>query len=204
LSRPAGLGAVGAAHGALVLGRRVRVLARTLAPLLPPGPLADVGCGNGAVAASIAALRPDVLPEGFDVLVRPGCAIPVRAFDGRRLSLADGAAAAALLVDVLHHASEPVALLAECARVAPVVLVKDHLARGFLDERTLALMDWVGNRPHGVVLPYRYFSPAAWEAAVAAAGLREERREPVPGLYPFPFSALFGRELHFVARLTRR
>jgi SAM-dependent methyltransferase len=198
------LGAVGAAHGRIVLGRRVSVLSRALAPLIPPGPLADVGCGSGDVAAAIGRLRPDVTPEGFDVLVRPGCAVPVRAFDGRRLPLADGAASAALLVDVLHHASDPVALLAECARVAPVVLVKDHLARGVLDEKVLAFMDWVGNRPHGVVLPYRYFSPASWEAAVAAAGLREERREAVPGLYPFPFSALFGRDLHFVARLARR
>lgn len=201
---PAGLEAVGAAHSALVFGRRVRVLAGALAPLLPPGRLVDVGCGSGALAAAVGALRPDAAPEGFDVLLRPGCAIPVRPFDGRRLPLRDGAAAVALLVDVLHHAEDPVALLAECARVAPVVVVKDHLARGPLDERTLAFMDWVGNRPHGVVLPYRYFSPASWEAAVGAAGLREERREAVPGLYPFPFSALFGRGLHFVARLARR
>lgn len=201
---PAGLGTLGAAHSALVFGRRVRVLAGALAPLLPPGRLVDVGCGGGAVAAAVASLRPGVVPEGFDVLLRPGCAIPARAFDGRRLPLADGAADAALLVDVLHHADDAAALLAECARVAPVVVVKDHFARGVLDERTLAFMDWVGNRPHGVVLPYRYFSPASWEGAVASAGLREERRADVPGLYPFPFSALFGRGLHFVARLGRR
>lgn len=203
MSSPAGLGAVAAAHGTLVFARRVRVLSGALAPLLPPGLLADVGCGSGTVSAAIAALRPDVIPEGFDVLLRPGCAIPARAFDGRRFPLPDGAAASALLVDVLHHAEDPVALLAECARVARVVVVKDHLSRSLFDERTLAFMDWVGNRPHGVVLPYRYFSPASWAGAVAAAGLREEQRVPVPGLYPFPFSALFGRDLHFVARLAR-
>jgi SAM-dependent methyltransferase len=203
MTSPAGLGAVSAAHGTLVFARRVRVLSGVLAPLLPPGLLADVGCGSGAVSAAIAALRSDVTPEGFDVLVRPGCAIPVRGFDGRRLPLPDDAAGAALLVDVLHHAEDPVGLLAECARAARVVVVKDHLARGPGDERVLAFMDWVGNRPHGVLLPYHYFSPASWAAAVAAAGLREELRAPVPGLYPFPFSALFGRGLHFVARLAR-
>lgn len=199
-----GLAAVGAAHGALVFGRRVRVLSRAIAPLLPPGRLVDVGCGSGEIAAAVAALRPDVAPEGFDVLLREGCAVPSRAFDGRRLPLGDGAADAALLVDVLHHADDAAALLAECARVAPVVVVKDHLSRSALDERTLAFMDWVGNRPHGVVLPYRYFSPASWERAVATAGLAEASRSAVPGLYPFPFSALFGRGLHFVARLERR
>jgi len=198
-----GLGALGAAHGALVFGRRVRVLAGVLAPLLPAGRLIDVGCGDGSVSAAISALRPDVRAEGLDVLLRPSCAIPVHAFDGRRLPLADGEADAALLIDVLHHADDPVALLAECARAARVVVVKDHLSRSRLDERVLAFMDWVGNRPHGVVLPYAYFSPGSWERAVAEAGLREERRGDVPSLYPFPFSALFGRDLHFVSRLVR-
>ncbi len=198
-----GLGAVGTAHGALVFGRRVRVLAGALAPLLPAGRLVDVGCGDGSVSAAISALRTDVRPEGLDVLLRSPCAIPARPFDGRRLPLADGEGDAALLVDVLHHADDPVALLAECARAAPVVVVKDHFSRSRLDGRVLAFMDWVGNRPHGVALPYSYFSPESWGRAVEAAGLREERREAVPGLYPFPFSALFGRGLHFVSRLAR-
>jgi hypothetical protein len=65
-------------------------------------------------------------------------------------------------------------------------------------------MDWVGNRPHGVVLPYRFFSPDAWAGAVAAAGLVERSRSGVPGLYPFPFSLAFGRPgVQFVARLER-
>lgn len=204
MRKPVGLEAVGAAHESLVFGRRVRVLARTLAPLVAGGALLDVGCGSGHVGAAIAALRPDVSPQGFDVLARPGCAIPVRAFDGRRLPVEDGAGETVLLVDVLHHAGDPVALLVECARAARVVVVKDHFCRSAFDRRVLAFMDWVGNRPHGVVLPYAYFSPAAWGEAVAAAGLREERQAGVPGLYPFPFSALFGRGLHFVARLARR
>lgn len=199
-----GLRAVGSAHGALVSGRRVRVLVRAIVPHLPPGRLLDVGCGDGAVAAAIRAVRPDVTPVGLDVLPRPTCRGEVAAFDGSRLPVADGSAEAAVLVDVLHHAADPVALLAECARAARVVVVKDHLSRSALDERVLAFMDWVGNRPHGVALPYTYFSPASWGRGVAAAGLSERAREALRGLYPFPFSLLFGRGLHFVARLERR
>ena len=198
------LPAVGRLHGHVVFGRRVRVLAREIALLLPPGRVADVGCGSGSITAAVRQARPDVLPEGFDVLVRPGTAIPVRRFDGRRLPVGDGEAAAALVVDVLHHAADPAALLAECARVAPVVVVKDHMASSRRDERLLAFMDWVGNRPHGVVLPYSYFRPASWEDACRRAGLVETARGDVSDLYPWPFSLAFGGGLHFLARLERR
>jgi SAM-dependent methyltransferase len=197
------LQAMRALHDRAVFGRRVRVLAGTIAPLLPPGRLLDVGCGSGTIARALAELRPDVAPEGFDVFVRKETEVPVTAFDGRRLPLADDAGAAVTLVDVLHHAEDPVALLHECARVAPVVVVKDHLSKGAWDERVLAFMDWVGNRPHGVVLPFHFFTPESWSAALAAAGLREVVSGGVSGLYPFPFSLAFGGHRQFVARLER-
>ena len=70
---------IGRVHGKAVFGRRVQVLAREIARLLPAGRLADVGCGSGSIAEAVRAARPDVSPEGFDVLVRPGASIPVRA-----------------------------------------------------------------------------------------------------------------------------
>ena len=36
---------------------------------------------------------------------------------------------------------------------------------------------------------------------LSEAGLSETGRERVPGLYPFPFSLLFGGRLQFIARL---
>ncbi|RPI58788.1 MAG: methyltransferase domain-containing protein, partial [Lysobacterales bacterium] len=51
-------------------------------------------------------------------------------FDGRTIPFADGEFDVALLCDVLHHAPEDAAqLLAEAARVARHVLVKDHFTR---------------------------------------------------------------------------
>jgi SAM-dependent methyltransferase len=202
LSAP--LESVGRAHARLVFSRRVRVLAREAARLLPAGRVLDVGSGSGDVARAVTELRDDVRPEGFDVLVRPGAAIPVRSFDGRRLPVGDGDADAALLVDVLHHVEDPAALLRECARAARVVVVKDHLAEGPAGRATLRFMDWVGNRPHGVVLRYAYFSARTWEETLAAAGLRASAAGDVSDLYPFPFSLVFGGDLHFIARLERR
>lgn len=190
-------------HDRLVFGRRARVLAREIACLVPTGRLVDVGCGSGEIARAVAGQREDVAPEGFDVLVRPRTAIPVTRFDGRRLPLADGAADGALLVDVLHHASDPTTLLAECARVARVVVVKDHLSSSARDGKVLAFMDWVGNRPHGVRLPYRFFTPESWASAVASCRLRETAHGNVADLYPWPFSRFFGGRLQFVIRLER-
>ena len=62
-----------------------------------------------------------------------------------------------MFCDVLHHAEEPVEIIREAVRVARhCVVIKDHLVQGLFARRTLRLMDFVGNAPHGIVLPYNY------------------------------------------------
>lgn len=188
-------------HGSLVYGRRVRVLAEVLAPLLPPGRTLDVGSGDGLLARALADRRRDVEVEGVDVLVRPETHIRVREFDGRTLPFADGSYDAALLVDVLHHTSDPEGLLREAARVARTcVVLKDHVLEGALALPTLRLMDRVGNARHGVALPYRYLRPEEWEGVFARLGM-EPMRAAAFRLYPPPLTWLFDRSLHFAARL---
>jgi hypothetical protein len=65
-------------------------------------------------------------------------------------------------------------------------------------------MDWVGNRAHGVPLPYRYLSPAKWSELFARSGLDTDLIVTRLGLYPLPFGWLFDRSLHFLARLSKR
>jgi SAM-dependent methyltransferase len=136
------------------------------------------------------------------VLVRPTTAIPVEHFDGSRRPDADGSVDVVMLVDVLHHAADPMVLLREARRVARRSLViKDHTRDGLLARPILQLMDWVGNAHHGVVLPYTYWSRREWHSAFAAVNARVEQWRPALGLYPFPASLLFDRSLHFVAVL---
>lgn len=190
-------------HERAVYGRRIRVLARHIAELLPRGAsVLDVGSGDGVLARHVAQLRPDVSIRGVDVLVRPETHIPVDAFDGTTLPCADGAHDAVMLVDVLHHASDQARLLSECARAARrAVLIKDHVLHGVLARRTLAFMDWVGNARHGVALPYAYWTEQEWQAGLRAAGLRVQERRNRLGLYPWPASLVFERGLHFIALL---
>jgi len=189
-----------------VYGRRIRVLARHLAELLPrDASVLDVGSGDGLLASRIMAARPDVRISGADVLARPHSHIPVQLFDGVRLPFADRSFDVVMLVDVLHHASAQDALLREVARVARRgVLIKDHVLAGPLAWRTLAFMDWVGNARHGVALPYAYWTAERWREGFARAGLRESARRESLGLYPWPASLVFERRLHFIALLEPR
>lgn len=190
-------------HHHLVLDRRVRVLAKHLAEAIPPNAsLLDVGAGDGRLAEALQLLRPDLRLRGVDVLVRPATAIPVDYFDGKRIPFANGELDVVMLVDVLHHTDDPLGLLREARRVARVaVVIKDHDADGLLARPTLRFMDDVGNRRHGVRLPYNYWTRAQWDRAFADLALRRAHFRDRLGLYPWPASALFDRRLHFVARL---
>lgn len=190
-------------HGKAVFDRRIEVLTRTLADFIPANArVLDIGCGSGALAKRIMALRPDVTIEGIDVLVRPGTEIPVTEFDGDTIPWPDGHFDIALFVDVLHHTEAPARLLAEAKRVSKGgIVIKDHFREGVLADATLRFMDWVGNAQHGVVLPYNYLSDGEWRGIWSKLGLKVERLTDKVGLYPAPFSWLFDRRLHFVARL---
>ena len=191
-------------HGGLVHPRRVRVLAGHIAPLFPPNArVLDVGCGDGALAAALLDLRRDLTLSGLDVKARPAARIPVTAFDGRTIPHAAASFDVTLLVDVLHHTDDPRVLLREARRVARAVVLKDHLLNGWLAGPTLRAMDWAGNAPHGVALPYNYWTEAQWREAFAALGLRATWRETDLRLYPRPLDWLCGRGLHFLARLER-
>lgn len=192
----------GALHQKLVYGRRVRVLSAHLAGMIPPNArVLDVGCGDGTIDRVILDRRPDVSIEGVDVLVRPQTQIPVHTFDGSTLPFPSASFDLVMFVDVLHHTTDPRVLLREAVRVGGAVLIKDHVREGFLAGPTLRFMDWVGNAHHGVALPYNYWSESQWNAAFGDLHWKiEETRKP-DDLYPAPASWLFGRNLHFIARL---
>jgi SAM-dependent methyltransferase len=190
-------------HSGYVHTRRVSVLAGHIARLLAENAsVLDVGCGDGLLATAISGLRPDVAIEGIDVMIRPGTHVPVTTFDGVRIPFADGAFDVVTFVDVLHHTDDPTVLLKEAARVARrAVIVKDHLLNGFLAGPTLRYMDRVGNVKHGVVLPFNYWPRAKWREVIQSLGLTASVWDERLRIYPWPADWLFGRSMHFVARL---
>jgi len=193
-------------HHALVFGRRARVLANALTPLIPAEArsLLDIGCGDGTIANLIAERRPELAVEGVEVIPRPSCRVPCRAFDGAKLPFPDRSFDVCLFVDVLHHTTDVKQLLREAARVSRTcVVLKDHLSESAFDHATLRAMDWIGNRPHGVTLTYSYQSLGQWREHFSACSLRASQLSTALPIYPFPFSQLFGRKLHFVGQLAK-
>jgi SAM-dependent methyltransferase len=197
---------VGSAHGTLVFSRRAHVLGSAIRELLPHGAsVLDIGTGDGTIAAYWKSERPDLSVEGVDVLVRPDAKIPVAWFDGQTLPFRDNSFDVTTMVDVLHHANDQLRLLSEAARVARrYVIIKDHVAASAFDRATLAAMDWVGNAPHGVSLPYNYLSQPQWIDLTASANLEVETTKMDLGLYAFPLNELFGRNLHFISCLRKK
>jgi ubiquinone/menaquinone biosynthesis C-methylase UbiE len=191
-------------HNSVIFGRRMTILSRKLAQIIPSGGrVLDLGCGDGSIAYHLMQLRPDLQVEGVDVLIRPKTHIPVTQFDGGQLPFADKSFDYVTIVDVLHHTADPMAVLAEAMRVARYgVAIKDHMLEGLVARTTLRLMDWVGNRGHGVALPYNYLTRSQWEAAFARVGAVPVRRSEKLELYPAALSWAFGRQLHFMALLA--
>lgn len=192
-------------HQNYVFKRRVRVLSQKIAELIPENSaVLDVGCGDGLIDKLILETRKDIRIEGIDVLIRPSTFIAVRKFDGVKIPFPDGSFDCVMFVDVLHHTEDPTILLREAARVSKKwLIIKDHVKTGFIGEKILKLMDWVGNARHGVVLPYNYLTSEEWKNLFAKVGLRVTQYHQKLGLYPFPANLVFERSLHFISLLEK-
>jgi hypothetical protein len=162
----------------------------------------DLSCGDGRLAAALRRPAPHVPVIEAYALSQVATGVDHPEFDGRGPPVETGAVDAPLLIDVLHHGTEPQVVFAKAARVAGrYVIVKYHLREGLLAAPTLRVMDWVGNARFGVSLPFNYLDSQHWARCIANSGLAATSWDPSLGLYPPPLSALFERRLHFLARL---
>jgi len=131
-------------------------------PYLTSGSTAvDIGAGNGLVAfelqnAGIKATAVDVanlsiLPE-----------IPVTVYDGEKLPYGNNHFDNALLLTVLHHTTDPVAVLKESARVAKQVVIIEDVYKNVLQKYLTFTMDTLVNFGHSE-MTYQNRSLEEWK-----------------------------------------
>jgi SAM-dependent methyltransferase len=150
---------------------------------LRPEHVVEIGCGAGSLVGELAARGVAERFDGFDVS-EPAIEIArahevegatFAVFDGARVPVDDGAYDLAVLSHVLEHVPDPPALLAEAARVAPVVLVEVPLE----DNRSAARP---AKRAEAARIGHiQFFDRAAVHALVRDAGLaiRAELADPL-------------------------
>ena len=191
-------------HSNFTYDRRVQVLSDQMAGQIDPGSsILDIGCGDGQISELIESKVENSSITGIDVMERSIANIEVAKYDGLNIEMEDNSVDVCTFVDVLHHADEPLRVLQEAGRVArKSVVIKDHLADGFLNWEILRFMDWVGNERHGVSLPYNYLKKAEWDRHFAELGWEVKTWNTDLAIYPFWCSWAFDRSLHFVAKIS--
>ena len=197
---------LGDCHRSLIFDRRVQRLSELLSQIIPREcSVLDVGCGDGKVAWSLLKRRPDLRIEGVDVLMRKRTWLPVKSFDGKTLPDVGSSFDVVMLIDVLHHTLDPLALLREALRVScRWLIIKDHVLQGFAAGLKLRFMDYAGNSDNGVAMPYNYLTEKQWEELERILGLRTEAKVRDLGLYRWPVDRIFGSSLHFISLYEKR
>jgi ubiquinone/menaquinone biosynthesis C-methylase UbiE len=194
-------------HHKYVHLRRVDVLASELARLIPEGShVLDVGCGDGTIDQDVMRRKAGVKYAGIDIMARRSCAIPFSTYDGHTIPHDNASFDVVQFIDMLHHTQNIEELFAEGVRVSKrYVILKDHSFANRIEHAVIKWMDWVGNAPHGVRLPYNFKDLAYWRDLAERHNLEIRGSNSRVPLYPFPFSEVFGRDgMDFVLLLEKR
>jgi SAM-dependent methyltransferase len=164
--------------------------------------LLDVGCGDGVNTKRIGDMVGATQITGVDVHVRHAAVIPVKCYDGLRIDEPDASFDGVVLVDVLHHCTEPLTVLTEALRVCKRVLViKDHFAFGAISKLLLYWMDMVGNAKDSIPSPGAYATPQEWVSLIARSGGRMMSLDWPLKTHDLPWRLVGWPELQFTARV---
>jgi SAM-dependent methyltransferase len=148
-----------------------------------PASTLEVGCGDGALLSELHARGFGGALHGVEITAAAVNIASARAeidsvelYDGERLPAGAGAYGLGIVSHVLEHVSDPVALLAEVARVCGAVVVEVPLEDNLSARRA-------GKREHADEVGHlQHLNRAAARAVVARAGLRVagELEDPLP------------------------
>lgn len=132
----------------------------------------DLGCSSGGLAKKLHEKDNSLSFIGVDTHIQPNTQIPVAQYDGYHLPFKDNSFDISMLVDVLHHDTEPEKIIAEAKRVAKKVVIKDHYYDSKIGFEMLKVSDYLGNKAQGIALPYNFLTMNEWYGLFDQQGLR--------------------------------
>lgn len=150
------------------------LLRQQLLPLGKQRRVLDFGCGDGWFTTRMLAdqLALEMVP--VDVKRRGRVLVEPLLYDGTRLPFESGSFDLSYSVDVVHHCTEPLAVIDELLRVTKrYLLLKDHTSQHIFDRMTLAVLDELGNRRFGIPSPHNYQHRLAWDTHIQFRGWRQ-------------------------------
>ncbi|MBI2578449.1 MAG: class I SAM-dependent methyltransferase [Candidatus Aenigmarchaeota archaeon] len=132
------------------------------------GRVLDVGSGRCLIAKELQE-NYNVRMTCIDVDDLNETSLPLIVYDGKKIPFGGGRFDTVLLVYVLHHCEDPVAVLKECRRVCKnggkIIIFEDF---GFI--WLTYFMDIVANRLHNVATPLNFRSRKEWEKTFRRLG----------------------------------
>lgn len=143
---------------------RTTKLAKDIAVLLSDSKsFLDVGAFDGLLTKKIMKRRKGLKGKGVDILIPEKTFINVKKYDGKKIPYANNSFDATLLIDVLHHAEVPVALLKEACRVSKKhVIIKDHYYTNFFGRLILSIIDFLGNESFNIKVKFHFYRIEEW------------------------------------------
>jgi SAM-dependent methyltransferase len=129
----------------------------------------DVGAGTCQVAAALHGLEIDIVPVDVHDLSCVDDLTPTL-YDGTYLPFDSASFDVALLVNVLHHVSDPDRMLLEAMRVADRIIIHEDIYRSPTQRRLTELMDSITNMEF-IGHPHSNRDDAGWRRTFARLGL---------------------------------
>jgi ubiquinone/menaquinone biosynthesis C-methylase UbiE len=190
-------------HGKARQLRDDRIVAG-IAGLVPSAQkMLDVGASDGRIAVRVAE-RVGATIEGIDVELQPDARIPVTVYDGTTFPFADDQYDLVTIVDVLHHAGDPRAVLAEALRVTRpegCVVIKDHVRRGRWSNVVLLTMDNSSNFGVHENTSGTYLTSSEWDSLLTDAGGRVEQKVWPFKIHDLPWRLFAPSSYHLLLQL---
>ncbi|MDD5193594.1 MAG: methyltransferase domain-containing protein [Candidatus Nanoarchaeia archaeon] len=132
----------------------------------------DLGASSGELAKKIQD-KIGVEFTGVDTHIQPKSFIPVIKYDGKKLPFRNNSFECVMIIDVLHHDTNPEEVITEAKRVAKkYILIKDHYWISRFDFWLLKISDYIGNHPYKIKLPYNFLKYGGWKDVFNQKNLR--------------------------------